>query len=59
MDNICAHENYFVQKLNACGVIELNYIQKCTCLHMAKLLMLAMNIAELEKTQHSSVCGIL
>jgi hypothetical protein len=35
MDNICAHDNCFVQKRNACGVVKLNSIQKCTCVvHM-------------------------
>ncbi len=31
MDNICAHDNNFVQKKNACGVVKLSSIQKCTC----------------------------
>ncbi len=31
MDNIYAHDNYFIQKINACGVDGLNSIQKCTC----------------------------
>jgi hypothetical protein len=31
MDNICAHDSYFVQKINACGVVGLSSIQKCTC----------------------------
>ncbi len=31
MDNICAHDNYFVQKIYACGVVGLSSIQKCTC----------------------------
>ncbi len=59
MDSIYAHDIYFVQKKDTCGVIVLNSIQKCTCLHMAKLLVVAMNITELEKTQHSNVCNIL
>jgi hypothetical protein len=29
--DICAHDNYFVQKRNAYGVIGLSSIQKCTC----------------------------
>jgi hypothetical protein len=59
MDNIYAHDIYFVQKIYACGVVKLNSIQKCTCLHTAKLLMIAMSIAKLEKTQHLNVCDIL
>jgi hypothetical protein len=31
MDNICAHDNYFIQKRDACGVVRLSSIQKCTC----------------------------
>ncbi len=31
MDNICAHAKYFVQKINACGVVGLSSIQKCRC----------------------------
>jgi hypothetical protein len=35
MDNIYAHDNYFIQKIYACGVVGLSSIQKCTCaMHM-------------------------
>jgi hypothetical protein len=30
MERICAHEPYFVQKRDACDIIGLSLIQKCT-----------------------------
>jgi hypothetical protein len=35
MENICAHDPYFIQKRYACDVLSLSSIQKCTSvLHM-------------------------
>jgi hypothetical protein len=30
IDQMYAHDDYFVQKLDVCGVVSLNYIKKCT-----------------------------
>lgn len=30
MQNVCAHDSYFLHKLDACRVVNLSPVQKCT-----------------------------